>query len=141
MNAGLPLVDPTGGYYYVFITGRPFFRKYNAKGLVEYERHIEGQELDDLLDTQPTRWPRRQIQDREVPVVNPVIRAAAVSPGGELWISFAVPFTYVYDAQGDKVRTIQFQAAGIISPTSLSFSKEGRLLVTPGCYEFDANRK
>jgi hypothetical protein len=137
MNAGLPLVDPTGGYYYVFVTGRPFFRKYDARGAIEYERHIEGQELDAFLASQPTRWPRRRVQDRDVPFVNPVIRAAAVSPRGELWISFAVPYTYVYDAQGDKIRTIQFQAAGILSPTSLSFSRDGRLLVTPGCYEFD----
>jgi hypothetical protein len=43
----------------------------------------------------------------------------------------------VYDAQGDKVRTLQFRAAGIISPTSLSFTRSGRLLTTPGCYEFN----
>lgn len=139
MNAGLPLVDPTGGYYYVFITGRPFFRKYDAKGAVVFERHIEGREIDALLAAQPARWPRRQVDDRDVPFVTPVIRAAAVDPRGELWISFAVPYTYVYDAQGDKVRTVQFEAAGIISPTSLSFSRSGRLLVTPGCYEFDPN--
>jgi hypothetical protein len=137
MNAGLPLVDPTGGYYYVFITGRPFFRKYDAKGSVVFERHIEGQELDAFLARQPTRWPLRRVQDREVPFVTPVIRAATVDARGELWISLAVPYTYVYDAQGDKARTIQFQAAGIVSPTSLSFSADGRLLVTPGCFEFD----
>ena len=139
MNAGLPLVDPTGGYYYVFITGRPFFRKYDAKGAVVFERHIEGREIDDLLAAQPTRWPRRQVDDRTVPFVTPVIRAAAVDPRGELWISLAVPYSYVYDAQGDKVRTVQFEAAGIISPSSLSFTRSGRLLVTPGCYEFDPN--
>ena len=137
MNTGLPLADPTGGYYYVFITGRPFFRKYDAKGALVFERHIEGQELDAFLAQQPTRWPRRRVQDREVPFVSPAIRAAAVDARGELWISLAVPYTYVYDAQGDKTRTIQFEAAGTISPTSLSFSTNGRLLVTPGCYEFD----
>jgi hypothetical protein len=137
MNAGLPLVDPTGGYYYVFLAGRPLFRKYDAKGAVVFERHIEGRELDDFLAAQPTRWPRRRVEDREVPVVNPVIRAAAVDPRGELWISLAVPFTYVYDAQGDKTRTIQFHGAGLIAPSSLSFAMDGRLLVTPGCYEFD----
>ena len=137
MNAGLPLVDPTGGYYYVFLTGRPIFRKYDANGALLYERHIEGRELDPLLDTQPTRWPRRRVQEREVPFVTPVIRAAAVDAQGQLWISLGVPFTYVYDAQGDKVRTVQFSAAGTISPTSLYFAPNGRLLVTPGCYEFD----
>ena len=137
MNAGLPLVDPTGGHYYVFIAGRPVFRKYDAGGNVVFERHIEGREIDALLAAQPTRWPRRRIEDREVPIVPPVIRAAAVSPRGELWISFAVPYTYVYDAQGDKIRSVQFAAAGILSPTSLSFATNGRLLVTPGCYEFE----
>lgn len=137
MNAGLPLVDPTGGFYYVFVTGAPMFRKYDANGNVVFERYIQGRELDDYLAVQPNRWPRSRVQDREVPFVTPVIRAAAVDPRGGLWISLGVPYTYVYDRQGDKTRTIQFQAAGVVSPTSLSFTPAGRLLVTPGCYEFD----
>lgn len=137
MNVGLPLVDPTGGFYYVFITGTPLFRKYDSEGVLQFERHIEGRELDDYLAVQPTRWPTRRVQDREVPLVTPVIRAAAVNARGELWVSLGVPYTYVYDADGDKTRTVQFHAAGLISPTSLSFSPGGRLLVTPGCYEFD----
>jgi len=137
MNAGLPLVDPTGGFYYVFITGRPMFRKYTDAGVLLFERHIEGRELDDYLDAQPTRWPRRRVQEREVPFVMPAVRAADVSADGELWISLAVPYTYVYGRDGDKTRTVQFSAAGIISPNSLSFGRNGRLLVTPGCYEFD----
>jgi len=135
-NAGLPLADSSGGFYFVFITGRPAFRKYSADGTLLFERHIEGTELDLLLDAQPTKWPRRRVEDREVPFVAPVIRAAAVSPDGELWISLAVPFTYVYDGQGDKIRTVQFYGAGLIGPTSLSFGRHGTLLVTPGCYEF-----
>lgn len=47
-----------------------------------------------------------------------------------------IPYTYVYDAGGEKVRTVQFRGAGLISPSSLWFSSKGRLLVTPGCYEF-----
>jgi hypothetical protein len=137
MNAGLPLVDPTGGFYYVFITGQPIFRKYSDTGALVFERHIEGRELDGLLESQPTRWPRRRVQDREVPLVTPVIRAAAVSPTGELWVSLGVPFTYTYNTDGDKVRTVQFTGAGLISPTSLFFSRSGKLLVTPGCYEFE----
>src|SRR5687768_17213270 len=140
MNAGLPLADPTGGFYYVFITGTPVFRKYDATGALVFERHIQGQELDAYLAAQPTRWPRRRVQDREIPFVAPVIRAAAVDPTGQLWISLAVPYTYVYDAQGDKTRSVQFQAAGVLSPTSLFFTSGGRLLVTPGCYEFDPGR-
>ncbi|HEY1307204.1 MAG TPA: hypothetical protein VGF24_26795 [Vicinamibacterales bacterium] len=137
LNTGLPLVDPTGGYFYVFITGRPLFRKYDHDGTLVFERHIEGREIDALLDTQPTRWPKRRAQDREFPLVTPVVRAAEVDPGGNLWISLVVPFTYVYDASGDKTRTVQFSGAGILSPTSLSFGRDGHLLVTPGCYEFD----
>jgi hypothetical protein len=137
MNAGLPLVDPTGGFFYVFITGRPMFRKYDADGVLVYERLVQGRELDDFLEQQPNRWPRRRVDDREVPIVSPVIRAAAVDPRGQLWMSLAVPYTYVFDAQGDKVRTVQFEAAGPLSPGSLSFTRGGRLLVTPGCYEFD----
>jgi hypothetical protein len=137
-NAGLPLGDPTGGFYFVFLTGRPVFRKYSADGTLLWERHIEGVEIDGLLDAQPTSWPRRRVEDREVPFVAPVIRAAAVSPRGELWISLAVPYTYVYDAQGDKIRTVQFYGAGLVSPTSLSFGRSGTVLVTPGCYEFPA---
>ena len=79
------------------------------------------------------------MDDREVPFVAPVIRAAAVSPRGELWISMAVPYTYVYDRQGDKIRTVQFYGAGLLGPTSLAFSRTGTLLVTPGCYEFPAS--
>jgi hypothetical protein len=137
MNAGLPLSDPTGGFFYVFITGTPLIRKYDSKGSLLFERHIEGRELDEYLAAQPNRWPRRQVQDREVPFVTPSIRAAAVNDRGELWISFTVPYTYVYDHDGDKIRTVQFHAAGLVSPSSLSFAPDGRLLVTPGCYEFD----
>jgi hypothetical protein len=141
MNAGLPLVDPTGGYYYVFVTGRPKFRKYDAQGTLLFERHIEGRELDPFLDVQPTTWPTRRVQDREVPLVSPAIRTAAVDSRGQLWVSLTVPYTYVYDATGDKTRTVQFSAAGVISPTSLFFTPSGRLLVTPGCYEFDPGQR
>ncbi|HVZ20204.1 MAG TPA: hypothetical protein VG871_04040 [Vicinamibacterales bacterium] len=137
MNTGIPLIDPLGGYYYVFMAGQPMFRKYDATGRLVFERAIQGRELDDYLSQQPTVWPRRRVDDREIPFVTPVIRAAAVDPRGQLWISLGVPFTYVYDAQGDKVRTVQFMAAGVMSPTSLSFTKAGHLLITPGCYEFD----
>jgi hypothetical protein len=137
MNTGLPLVDPTGGFFYVFITGTPLIRKYDSKGSLLFERHVEGRELDEYLAAQPKRWPRRQVQDKEVPFVTPAIRAAAVNDRGELWISFTVPYTYVYDRDGDKIRTVQFQAAGLMSPSSLSFTRDGRLLVTPGCYEFN----
>jgi hypothetical protein len=137
LNVGLPLVDPTGGYFYVFLAGRPMFQKYDRNGRLVYERHVEGPEIDRYLTGLPTRWPTRRVDDRELPLVTPAVRAAAVDGRGYLWISLMEPYTYVYDAQGDKRRVIQFSAAGIISPTSLFFAKDGRLLVTPGCYEFD----
>lgn len=137
LNAGLPIADPTGGYFYVFLGGRPMFRKFGADGRLLFERHIEGRELDDTLASLPTRWPTRRVEDREVPFVQPTVRAAAVDARGQLWVSLSLPYTYVYDAHGDKVRTVQFRAAGTISPTSLFFTRDGRLLVTPGCYEFN----
>ncbi len=137
LNAGLPLVDPTGCYYFVFLGGRPMFRKYDAEGTFLFERHVEGAELDDLLAALPTRWPTRRVEDRELPLVTPTVRTAAVDPAGRLWVSLSLPYTYVYDPHGDKVRTLQFLAAGTVSPTSLFFTRDGRLLVTPGCYEFD----
>jgi hypothetical protein len=136
LNVGLPLVDPTGGLFYVFLGGRPMFQKYDAAGRLLFERHVEGPEIDRYLAALPTRWPTRRVEDRELPLVAPAIRAAAVDPRGQLWISLVEPYTYVYDAQGDKARTVQFSGAGIIGPTSLSFTTDGRLLVTPGCYEF-----
>jgi hypothetical protein len=136
LNVGLPLPDPTGGFFYVFVAGRPMFHKYDANGRLLYERHIEGPEVDPYLAALPTRWPTRRVEDRETPLVNPAIRAAAVDPRGRLWVSLVQPYTYVYDAQGDKTRTIQLRAADVIAPTSLFFTADGRLLVTPGCYEF-----
>ena len=112
------------------------FRKYDAEGNLLFERHIEGAELDDLLATLPTRWPTRRVEDRELPLVTPTVRTAAVDPAGRLWVSLSLPYTYVYDSHGDKMRTLQLRAAGTISPTSLFFTRDGRLLVTPGCYEF-----
>jgi hypothetical protein len=141
MNAGLPLVDPTGGFFYVFLAGRPIFQKYTADGRLLFERHIEGRQLDDFLSALPTQWPRRRVQDRELPFVQPTVRTAAVDGRGQLWVSLALPYTYVYDAQGDKVRTVQFRAAGTIAPTSLFFTRDDRLLVTPGCYEFDPRQR
>jgi hypothetical protein len=137
LNAGLPLVDPTGGFYFVFAAGVPMFRKYDAKGTLLFERHVEGPELDDYLRAMPTQWPVRKTEDGDVlPLVPPAIRAAGVDRQGRLWISLMQPFTYVYDPSGDKVRTVQFKGADVLSPNSLFFTKDGRILVTPGCYEF-----
>ena len=49
-----------------------------------------------------------------------------------------MPYTYVFDPDGDKIRTVQFRGAGIMSPSSLFFGRNGRVLVTPGLLEFSA---
>ena len=137
LNAGLPLIDPAGGFYFVFVAGTPVFRKYDRNGTLIFERHVEGAELDSYLQNMPTVWPSRRNEDGDVlPLVPPAIRAAGVDRQGRLWISLMQPFTYVYDAQGEKIRTIQFKGADVLAPNSLFFTKDGRVLVTPGCYEF-----
>lgn len=133
LNAGFPLFDPHGGFYFVFQAGPPTFQKYDAEGRLIFERHVQGLEIDDVLATLPSRWPRR---GDELPLVIPTIRAAAVDRAGKLWLSLVVPYTYVFDPQGDKIRIVQFRGTGIFSPESLFFSPTGRLLVMPGLYEY-----
>jgi hypothetical protein len=139
LNAGLPLVNPRGGFYFVFQAGIPLFRKLDDAGRLVLERHIEGPELDPVIQGLPTVWPRRRAPGGEtlIPVVRPVVRTAAVDGSGNLWVAFAdPPCTYVYDAQGERTRVVQFRGAGIISPSGLFFAPDGRLLVAPGCYIF-----
>jgi hypothetical protein len=134
LNAGIPLADPTGGFYFVFMAGEPAFRKYDDKGELIYERVVQGREIDPLVRAIPDRWPRRS--QGELPMVAPIVRTAAVDRAGKLWLSFVIPYTYVFDAAGEKTRTVQFRGAGILTPSSLWFNDRGRILVTPGCYEF-----
>ena len=136
LNAGIPIPEPTGGFYFVFMAGAPAFRRYDAQGELVYERAIQGREIDPVVAAVPTRWPRRTVGNGELPMVTPTVRTAAVDGSGRLWVSFVVPYTYVYDADGEKVRTVQFRGAGVVAPSSLSFDSRGRLLMTPGCYEF-----
>jgi hypothetical protein len=136
LNSGIPLLAPDG-IYFVFQAGPPVFRKYNRDGTLMFERLVQGREIDEWVERLPTEWPR---PDGDLPFVAPTVRAAAVDRSGHLWISFAVPYTYVYDPDGDKVRTVQFRGAGIISPGSLFFGPKGRLLITPGLYEFSVAR-
>lgn len=134
LNAGIPIPIPGGGFYFVFMAGPPAFRKYDAEGELVYERQIQGREIDPVVQAIPNRWPKRA--SGELPMVAPTVRTAAVDAAGRLWVSFVVPYTYVYDSDGEKVRTVQFRGAGVISPSSLAFAASGRLLITPGCYEF-----
>jgi len=138
LNSGIPLVDPSGGFLFVFQTGEPMFQKYDREGRLIFERHVQGREVDEVMSRLPTTWPTRKTEDGELPLVTPTIRTAAIDRHGQLWISFVAPFTYVYDADGDKTRTVQFRAAGLTRPNSLFFGKNDRLLVTPGLFEFQA---
>jgi hypothetical protein len=137
LNAAIPLAAPDGGFVVVFQTGVPMFRRYDASGTLLFERRIEGRELDRHVTALPSVWPRRRIDSREIPLVTPTVRAAALDANGHLWVSFIVPYVFEFDEDGDKLRAVQLQAAGAIAPTSLAFSASGRLFVTPGLYEFD----
>ena len=136
LNVGLPLVDPSGGFFFVFQSGVPMFRKYDAKGTLVFERHIEGPEIDGPILTLPTTWPARPAGSRTFPLVPALVQAAGVDRSGRLWVSLSSSHTYVYDRRGEKIHTVQFRGAGVIAPSSLFFAANGRLLVTPGCYEF-----
>jgi hypothetical protein len=139
LNTGIPLPAADGGTWFVFQAGVPVLRKYDARGELVFERHIEGVELDPIVRTLPLTWPRHRIgADRELPLILPNVQAAAVAPDGSIWIALSIPYVYVFDATGEKTRVVQLEGAGTISATSLAFSREGRLIVTPGGYEFDA---
>src|SRR5439155_21508378 len=60
LNSGFPLIDPQGGFLFVFQTGEPAFRKYDRGGRLVFERHIEGREIDEVIARLPTSWPRRR---------------------------------------------------------------------------------
>jgi hypothetical protein len=135
LNVGVVLSNPKGGYYFVFLSGVPTFRKYDASGKLVFERSIQGVEMDPYVGKLPTTWPRSR---GNIPVVPAMVRTAAVDPDGNLWISLVAPYTYVYDPSGDKRHTLQFRAAGVIAPTSFFFTKDRKVIVTPGCYTFNA---
>jgi hypothetical protein len=135
-NSGLPLIAPGGGCVFVFVTGEPRFRKYDARGHLLFERLLQGREVDEIVASLPTSWPRRSVAGDELPLVLPTVRAAAVSPDGDLWIVLSTGVIYVYDADGEKIRTVQLRGAGPLVPNSLAFASAARLLVTPGLYEF-----
>jgi len=136
LNSGMPLVTPHGDVLFVFQAGVPAFRRYDRTGRLLFERTIQGREVDPIVDELPRSWPRSAATG-ELPLVRPTIRAAAVDRDGRLWVSFVAPFTYVFDADGDKIRMVQFRGAGPVTPNSLFFGPRGTLLVTPGLYEFN----
>ena len=136
LNTGIALAAPDGSLYFVFTTGIPMIRKYSRSGALVFERHVEGPELDETIQGLPTVWPLRTLGKVELPAVTPTVSTASIDRQGRLWVSLTVPFTYVYDAAGNKLRTVQFTGAGPIVPKQLFFTKGGTILVAPGCYEF-----
>jgi hypothetical protein len=143
LNTGIPVPAADGGLWFVFQAGVPVLRKYAPNGDLEFERHIEGIELDPIIRTLPTSWPRRRVSEtrdaRELPLIVPNVQAAAVAPDGHVWIAMTLPYVYVFDRSGDKARVVQLEGSGRINATSLAFSRKGRLIVTPGGYEFDVS--
>jgi hypothetical protein len=136
LNVGIILLNPKGGYYFVFLSGVPTFRKYDATGKLVFERSIQGVEMDPYVGKLPTSWPRTR---GNIPLVPAIVRTAAVDPDGNLWIALVTPYTYVYDDKGDKARIVQFRSTGIVSPTHLFFTKDRKVVVTPGCYTFNSD--
>lgn len=138
LNTGIPIAAADGGYWFVFQGGVPLLRKYDRAGALQFERHLEGPELDPIVRALPSTWPRRRTgAGRELPVIAPNVQAAAAAPDGSLWIALSQPYVYVFDADGEKRGVVQLEGAGLLRPSSLAFSKAGRLIVTPGGYEFD----
>jgi hypothetical protein len=136
LNSGIPLLSTSGAIYFVFQAGMPILRKYAADGRLLFERQMQGSEVDDVVPNLPASWPRQTL-DGELPLVRPVIRSAAVDRDEHVWVSFDAGFTYVFDRDGDKIRTVRFQGIGAVAPTTMSFGSSGRLLVTPGLHEFE----
>lgn len=135
LNTGVPVVDPTGGLFFVFQNGRPMLRKYAESGTLLFERHIEGPELDPIIHRLPTRWPARGDGSRPLPA--PVVRTASADRQGRLWVVLLTGHVYVYNASGEKVRTLTFGGATPTLTSSLFFRRNGRVLTGPGGYEFE----
>ena len=123
LNAGIPLADPKGGFYFVFMAGPPAFRKYDASGELVYERAIQGREIDPVIAAIPDRWPRRG-GGRGAAGRADGSTAAVIGPAA-LWISFVVPYTYVYDATVRKSARCSSAARVSLSPSSLWFNDRG----------------
>ena len=137
LNSGIPLTSNDGGFYFVFHAGVPLLRKYDASGEFLFERRIQGVELDPIVNTLPTQWSNRPSNGAsEIPLIRPSVRTAAVDRNNNLWVVLTTPFIYVYDSDGEKIRTISLRAAGLLQPSSLFFPDNTRMLVAPGCFEF-----
>ena len=104
LNAGLVVINPRGGFYYVFLAGVPLFRSYDAAGALIFERHIEGTELDETCKS--CRRPGRvaRIRRPRAPA-----HTACSSRGGRRSRRQSVDIAggarhAIYDTNGDKRR-------------------------------------
>ena len=101
----------------------------SAPGEMMFERVIQGRDLEsDPVAVLPQRWPPAP----SVCAGGAAGRRQSSAPRlsireGALWVSFVLPFTYVFDADGEKIRTVQFRAAGVVAPSSLTFPGRDRL--------------
>jgi hypothetical protein len=136
LNAALALPVPGGDVVVVFLAGEPRFRRYAADGTLLFERVIQARTLDPIVMNLPNQWPVRNVDDQSFPLVSPTIRTAAVDPSGRLWVATITSHVLLFDEAGEKVATYRLIGAGPLVPDSLWFSQDGRLLVTPGLYEF-----
>ncbi|MBP7776538.1 MAG: hypothetical protein KA371_05370 [Acidobacteria bacterium] len=84
LNAGIPLKGADGGYWFVFLAGKPALSRFDATGKLLFHRRIQGRELDPVMAAIPAVWPRRAFDGSEVPLVSPTVRTAALDPAGQL---------------------------------------------------------
>ena len=86
-------------------------------------------DLDEILRAVPTTWPRKKTADGEMPLILPTLRTAAVDGDGNLSIALLVPYTYVYDAVGDKME-IMVELHGLWTyPAALTIAEALKLAV------------
>ena len=121
LNLGISLLNPKGGYYFVFLSGVPMFRKYDAGGKLVFERHIEGLEAGSAMLDRCRRRGRAERRRRDSARAGDGPHRRRRSDGQPL--DFARGPVHVrLRRAGDKRHTLQFRAAGIISPTSFFFT-------------------
>ena len=136
LNAGIPLADPKGGFYFVFMAGQPAFRKYDAAGDADLRADHPG--------------PRDRSAGRGDPRSLAAARRRRAAAGraggsnrGRRSIRQALGFlrsTVFLCLRRAARRSGPSSSAARASfrPSSLWFNEDGRILVTPGCYEFYA---
>ena len=142
-NSGIPIADPKGGFFFVFMAGEPAFRKYDDNGTLIYERRVQGREIDPLVAAIPDRWPRRN--PGELPLVAPLVRTAALDRAGKLWVSFvaAVLVCLRFGRRKNPDRAISRRRRSCRRPASGStkragfWSRPGVMSSTRGCHDLD----